>query len=116
MEMTKEELLAALAKMDEEQPEAAPEPPTVEVRGVRIALDPKRVTSWSLTRKLADMQRQVEGGADYTTLVLWMDIITEACGLTEEQVLDMAGGHYADVAEVADVLNEITRAVFPKKS
>lgn len=99
---TREELEAALAELDDDG--------RIEVRGVEVHVNKERVRSWQVISKIAAMQK-AEGLEGITML---MDVVCDVCGLEEEDVLDMAGGHYADVVDVAEVLKEISEAAFPK--
>jgi hypothetical protein len=116
MELTKEELLAELARYDEAdaEPEKAVEvhaKRAVEVRGRTVAVDDRMLTSWPVVRRMAAFS-SMEG---IEAVVALMQVVTDVTDLEEEDVLEMAGGHYADVEDVARALRDISEAAFPKK-
>lgn len=104
-EFSREELLQMLNETEE--PKAAR---TVEVRGATIVVDDAALKSWAVVTDIAKLS-DMDGL--HATVAL-MGIVTRCTDLDEEGVLALAGGHNADFGAVAEVLGEISQAIFPK--
>lgn len=102
---SREELLQMLEETEPQQ-----QARTVEVRGVTVTINDGALKSWPVLRKVSALT-DMDG---LRATVALMDVVTMTTDLTEDAVLDMAGGHMADFADVAEVLSEISAAVYPK--
>lgn len=103
-EYSREELLQMLNETEE------PKARTVEVRGATIMVDDAALKSWAVVTDIAKLS-DMDGL--HATVAL-MGIVTRCTDLDEEGVLALAGGHNADFGAVAEVLGEISQAIFPK--
>lgn len=103
-EYSREELLQMLNETEE------PKARTVEVRGATIIVDDAALKSWAVVTDIAKLS-DMDGL--HATVAL-MGIVTRCTDLDEEGVLALAGGHNADFGAVAEVLGEISQAIFPK--
>lgn len=103
-EYSREELLQMLNETEE------PKARTVEVRGAMIIVDDAALKSWAVVTDIAKLS-DMDGL--HATVAL-MGIVCRCTDLDEEGVLALAGGHNADFGAVAEVLGEISQAIFPK--
>lgn len=103
-EYSREELLQMLNETEE------PKARTVEVRGAMIIVDDAALKSWAVVTDIAKLS-DMDGL--HATVAL-MGIVCRCTDLDEERVLALAGGHNADFGAVAEVLGEISQAIFPK--
>lgn len=103
-EYSREELLQMLNETEE------PKARTVEVRRATIIVDDAALKSWAVVTDIAKLS-DMDGL--HATVAL-MGIVTRCTDLDEEGVLALAGGHNADFGAVAEVLGEISQAIFPK--
>lgn len=103
-EYSREELLQMLNETEE------PKARTVEVRGATIMVDDAALKSWAVVTDIAKLS-DMDGL--HATVAL-MGIVCRCTDLDEERVLALAGGHNADFGAVAEVLAEISGAIFPK--
>lgn len=104
-EFSREELLQMLKETEEPKPQH-----TAEVRGRMIVVDDAAMRSWAT---VTDVAALTDMDGLHATVAL-MGIVTRCTDLSTDDVLAMAGGHDADFGEVAEVLAEISQAIFPK--
>lgn len=103
-EMSREELLRALADMDEG------EFAEVQFKGRAVKVDEAAKRSWAVVSAIARFD-QMDGL--HATVEL-MKVMCSVTDLTEADVLDMSGGPMADFGDVASTLADLVTVVFPK--
>ena len=111
-EMTADQLMELAEQKAGEKLPATSTSKTIEVDGHTITVKPKRIASWvafDVVRKINN-----KNATDFDKITNIFRLVEYITGLSEQDIVEMAGGEEAALNDVVALANNIIVAVYPK--